>query len=62
MYILHMKPINQPYQPYIHLNPNFGSLYGEDFNDARGLILGGDFSIATLSNEWKNYETQNKNY
>ena len=55
---LHYKP----YQPYIHLNPNFGSLYGEDFNDARGLILGGDFSIATLSDKWKDYEIQNKNY
>lgn len=52
----------KPYQPYIHLNPNFGSLYGGDFNDARGLILGGDFSITTLSDAWKNYETQNKNY
>lgn len=52
----------KPYQPYIHLNPDFDSLYGSDFNDARGLILGGDFSIATLSNKWKDYEIQNKNY
>lgn len=52
----------KPYQPYIHLNPNFSNLYGQDFDDARGLILGGDFSLTTLSNAWTNYEVQNKNY
>jgi hypothetical protein len=36
----------KPYQPYIHLNPNFKGLYGADFNDVRGLICGGDYSIA----------------
>lgn len=52
----------KPYNPYIHLNPNFGRLYGSDFNDARGLILGGDFSMAAVSDAWANYELQNKNY
>ena len=52
----------KPYSPYIHLNPNFGALYGQDYNDARGLILGGDFSLASTSDAWKNYEIQNKNY
>lgn len=52
----------KPYNPYIHLNPNWGGLYGQDFNDARGLILGGDFSIAALSSAWEQYQLQNKNY
>lgn len=51
-----------PYNPYIHLNPNFKNLYGEDYNDARGLIIKGDFSIARISNAWTNYTVQNKNY
>ena len=52
----------KPFAPYIHLNPNFGRLYGQDFNDARGLICGGDFSLPQLSNAWANYQLQNKNY
>lgn len=52
----------KPFSPYIHLNPNFGRLYGQDFNDARGLICGGDFSLPQLSNAWANYQLQNKNY
>ena len=52
----------KPYTPYIHVNPNFGRLYGGDFNDNRGLILGGDFSIAAVSSAWAQYELQNKNY
>lgn len=52
----------KPYNPYIHLNPNWGGLYGQDFNDARGLILGGDFSIAALTSAWENYQLQNKNF
>lgn len=52
----------RPINPYIHLNPNFGRLYGSDFNDFRGLTLGGDFSIPMVSDQWAAYETQNKNY
>ena len=52
----------KPYTPYIHLNPNFGRLYGGDYNDARGLICGGDFSIAAVTSAWTEYELQNKNY
>lgn len=51
-----------PYNPYIHVNPKFSGLYGEDFNDARGLICGGDFSLARLSDAWENYQLNNKNY
>jgi hypothetical protein len=39
----------RPYNPYIHINPNFGGLYGIDFDDARGLICGGDFSLPVVS-------------
>lgn len=51
-----------PYSSYIHVNPDFGELYGQDFNDARGLICQGDFSIMYLSDAWVNYQVQNKNY
>lgn len=52
----------KPFNPYIHVNPNFNYLYGQDFNDARGLICGGDFSLPQLSNAWSNYQLNNKNY
>ena len=52
----------RPYQPYIHINPNFKNLYGDDFNDSRGLILSGDFSLPIINDAFKQYELQNKNY
>lgn len=52
----------KPFNPYIKLNPNFKRLYGSDFNDQRGLICGGDFSLPQLSNSWANYQLNNKNY
>lgn len=52
----------KPYNPYIHINPNFNNLYGQDFNDARGLICGGDFSIPMWSTAWQQYQLNNKNY
>lgn len=52
----------KPYTPYIHINPNFKLLYGQDFNDARGLILAGDFSLTSISDAYTNYELQNKTY
>lgn len=52
----------KPYNPYIHLNPDFGELYGSDYNDSRGLICNGDFSLTILSDAWTNYQIQNKNY
>lgn len=51
-----------PYQPYIHVNPSFSLLYGKDFNDARGLICGGDFSLARMNNAWETYKLNNKNF
>ena len=52
----------KPYQPYIHVNPNFGGLYGSDYDDVRGLICGGDFSIALTTDAWATYQLNNKNY
>lgn len=52
----------KPYSPYIHVNPNFKGLYGQDFNDARGLQCNGDFSVSMTSDSWRQYEINNKNY
>lgn len=52
----------KPYNPYIHLNIDFGGIYGKDFNDARGLICGGDFSITRIDSAWTQYQLENKNY
>ena len=51
-----------PFNPYIKVNPRFGWLYGTDFNDFRGLILGGDFSLPVLNNNWSTYQLNNKYY
>lgn len=37
-------------------------MYGGNYNDVRGLICNGDFSIDMLSDAWKNYQISNKNY
>ena len=52
----------KPYTPYIHVNPNFKNLYGADYNDPRGLVCGGDFSITQVASAWTSYQIQNKNY
>ena len=51
-----------PYQPYIRVFPQFARMYGGDYNDYRGLICGGDFSIPQISDSWEAYQIQNKNY
>ena len=55
----------KPWSPYIHILPKLKGLYGDNFvsiDDARGLICGGDMSLSQLSNEWANYQLQNKTY
>lgn len=52
----------KPYQPYIHINPTWNGIYGSDFNDSRGLILGGDYSLPMTSSAWSEYQIQNKNW
>lgn len=51
-----------PYQPYIKVAPVFNNLYGQAFNDARGMICAGDFSVARTSSAWIDYKKNNKNY
>lgn len=54
----------KPYMPYIHACPVFDNtgLYGGDYDDARGLICGGDFSLPIISDAWTQYQINNKNY
>lgn len=52
----------RPYSPYIHVSPVFSGLYGRDFNDPKGLICSGDFSITTASNQFVEYTVQNKTF
>lgn len=52
----------KPFTPYIHVSPKFWGLYGQDFNDVRGLICGGDFSLSQITSAWAEYQLQNKNY
>lgn len=52
----------RPISPYIKVNPIFNpnGLYGGDYNDFRGLICGGDFSLSITSNAWQTYANNNK--
>ncbi len=51
-----------PYQPYIKVEPTFSRMYGGDYDDPRGLICGGDFSLPQITDAWNTYQLQNKNY
>lgn len=52
----------KPYDSYIHINPNWGGLYGSDFNDARGLVFTGPFSLPQTTSAWMQYKLNNMNY
>lgn len=52
----------KPYIPFIYIEPEFKSLYGSEFNDGRGLICAGDFSLPQISDAFQTYALQNKNY
>ena len=52
----------RPFNPYLHINPNFKSLYGQDWDSPVGLVCNGDFSLPRETSAWTNYELQNKNY
>lgn len=52
----------RPISPYVRVQPEFANMYGTNYKDGRGLILSGDYSIDMLSDAWKQYEVNNKNY
>ena len=52
----------KPYTPFIKVCPNLKNLYGEDYNDNRGLICAGDFSLPRATSAWEQYQLENKNY
>jgi hypothetical protein len=53
----------KPYQPYIHVAPNFGGLYGKDYDDTRGLVCSNtNYSLPRLNDAWESYERNNLNY
>lgn len=53
----------KPYNPYIHLNPKFGGIYGGSTGwEVRGLDLAGNFSLTQISSAWADYQLQNKNF
>lgn len=58
----HVECTYKPFTPYINVHPYFDGLYGQDFDDNRGLILGGDYSLPVTSDAFKEYQIQNKNY
>ena len=62
IYTITVAATYKPYNPYVKLYPDFKRMYGNSFNDARGLILGGDYSLAALNDAWETYQLQNKNY
>lgn len=51
-----------PINPLIKITPRFTQIYGANFDDARGLILGGDYGYNIITNEWQTYKYNNKNY
>ena len=52
----------KPFTPVIKVAPNFEWLYGMEFQDNRGLICAGDFSLPRATDAWETYQLQNKNY
>ena len=58
----HYKATYKPFTPYINIHPYFENLYGQDFDDNRGLILGGDYSLPITSDAFTEYQINNKNY
>lgn len=52
----------KPFNPYIHINPKFGGIYGEADWEVRGLDLTGNFSLSQVTSAWADYQLQNKNF
>lgn len=62
IYNFHVQCTYRPFDPYINIHPTFNRLYGRDYDDSRGLICGGDYSLPINSNAWTDYTYRNKNY
>lgn len=52
----------KPYLPYIKVCPQFTNLYGQSFNDGRGIICTNNFTYTQINNAWAEYKLQNMNY
>lgn len=52
----------KPNTPFVQVVPDFKRLYGDRYDDTRGLICTGEFSLSRTSSEWNEYELRNKNY
>lgn len=62
----------KPFDPYIRVSPDFSGafsgmvystgLYGSNFNDGRGLVCDGDFSLTLPTSAWQNYKLNNKTF
>lgn len=52
----------KPATPYVQVYMDFKRLYGTRFQDMRGLICSGEFSLSRTSSEWNEYVLRNKNY
>lgn len=62
IYNFHVQCTYKPFDPYINIHPTFNRLYGRDYDDSRGLICAGDYSLPIDSNAWTDYTYRNKNY
>ena len=52
----------RPFNCYIHANPDFNGLYGQDFNTGRGLIYGNNLSLSRALNKFTEYQIQNSQF
>jgi len=52
----------KPFNPFIYIEPIFSNLYGNNFNDNRGLTFSGDFSISMVTDQWEKYQIENANF
>lgn len=58
-YACTMMPLN----PFVYVHPIFGRLYGDNgVPGARGLICSGDFGLPMWTDQWKQYQVNNKNF
>lgn len=51
-----------PIQPYIRVAPIWGGLYGDNDDEVRGLLCGGDYSLPRVNDAWVQYREQNLNF